>query len=147
MLLLDLGFDMLSGALRKASDDRMLNEQIQTIEEQQENLTAAYQRESAKDYLDTTEGKSAMGALNSVKDEQEEALANNVARNSATAEAAVALGAEVNKNYSDAVSKLAAVGTERQSALDESYSDAMSDLNDRKNDLAEERESFWSYIF
>ncbi len=147
MILLDLGLEMLSGALRKSNDDKVRNEQLSTIEDMQESLQKTYEIESSKDYLDTTEGKSALNAVNSEKERNEEALANNVARGGLTAEAAVAMGSEVNKNYSDAVSKLAAIGAERQSELDEIYTNTMSDLHETKMDVMATENSFWGYIF
>ncbi len=146
MSLLDFGLDMLSGALRKVSDDKAREEQIKAIEQQRESIEESHSIASATDYLDTTVGKSAMSAINSEKEEQEEALANNLARGGMSAEAAVAMGSELNKNYSEAVSNLAAIGSEEQRKRTESYDDTMNALDEEKRDVASTQKGFWNYI-
>lgn len=145
-MLLKLAGSLISGITQKISADRKRKKAIKELDNTKKSLNEAYYKESSQDYLDSGEGLSSVKLLGDQKKTSDEALANSVIKSGATAEAEVAKAAAVNKNYADAVNRLAVVGMKQKEALKNKHESNIAQIEDQKRELRGERKSIMSYV-
>jgi hypothetical protein len=101
------GAAMFESGRQARKNDRMLNKMFK-------ETTSWRDRELNKDFLETGVAKSAITLLNRKAKKDNEAAGNNNAASGATTDQALANRGKINEGYSNAVTKIAGMGTQHK---------------------------------
>jgi len=106
-----------------------LDEQGNKLKERGDELNAFYTGESNKDYLDTSEARSALSALRKNQQESQKRMADIAAVTGASEESQLANNANLNENVAETTSNLAGKGTAYKTELRQEKNQQQSQLD------------------
>lgn len=111
------------------------------IDERESELEDWYKQEINTNILDTSSSKSALSQLRSQQDTDKQKLANNAVKRGLTSEATVALASNLNQNFADSVTKLAAGDDQRKAQIQSAYMSESSRIDDMRSELSKAKQS------
>jgi uncharacterized membrane-anchored protein YhcB (DUF1043 family) len=124
------------GAIKGA---KAAKEQQTQLDKQQQENKSMFDNTANKDFLDTAAGKGAMKLNNENLLDAQKNIAGRSAITGASDEAAVAGQTGLNRNYNDAVSRLASMGTQYQQRAQDRYMAHKNVLDQRQSDLTAQK--------
>lgn len=110
------------------------------------SLDAWYNGESSKDYTQTAEGQSTIKRLQSQMKNALDSQNNEAVKTGATAESKVAMQGELQEKYSDAISQLSGLSTQRKDNLRRDYSYQMNNLLNQKANMISGEQDNWANL-
>lgn len=121
---------MLGSIAGGISTRRQLNKIQKGLEEKKDALTKEYTQEKNTNFLDTDTASATLALLRRQNQQQTEAMNNNAVKAGASDEAKVATAAGLNRNYADAVSQIAGMGTQYKQNLKNNYQAQVNAVDD-----------------
>lgn len=110
------------------------------------DLDSWYNAESSKDYTQTQEGQATMRRLESQMKKALESQNNDAVRTGATPESKVAVQSELQEKYSDAVSNLSGLTTQRKEGLRRDYMSSMNNLLNQQAGMYSQEQDNWTNL-
>lgn len=98
------------------------------IAEKEKNLTALFNKEMATPYFESAEAKDAQEKMKEQMSDVMKGMKSNAISSGATAETQLAAKDDLNENYGDFMSGLAARGTQRRDSLKRNYQNDMNNV-------------------
>lgn len=111
------------------------------IDEKESDLNDWYQQQINTNVLDTSSSKAALSQLRNQQDAQTEKLSNNAVKRGLTSEATVALASNLNENYADSVTKIAATGDQREAQIESAYRSGQDQIDSLRAELSRSKQS------
>lgn len=110
------------------------------------DLDSWYNAESNKDYTQTAEGQSTLKMLESQMSKALESENNSAVKTGATAESKVATQGALQEKYSDAVSQLSGLTTQRKENMRRDYMGQMNNLLNQKAGMYSQEQDNWTNL-
>lgn len=110
--------------------------QQKALDAREDEIESWYKQEMNTDVLDTSSSKSALSQLRKQNDSQMEKMNNSAVKRGMTSEAQVAMASDMNENYADAMTKIAAHGDERKNSLYSSYQAEKDRIDDMRSNIS-----------
>jgi len=110
------------------------------------DLDSWYNAESSKDYTQTPEGQATQRRLESQMKKALESQNNDAVRTGATPESKVALQGELQEKYSDAISNLSGLTTQRKEGLRRDYMLNMNNLLNQQTGMYSQEQNNWTNL-
>lgn len=133
--------NLLGSAIGGISAIKQAKKQEAILDEREDEIEDWYKQEINTDILDTSSSKSVLAQQRKQNDQQMSKMSNNAIRRGLTSEAQVAMASNINENYADAMTKIAASGDERANSLRSTYSSEMSRIADMRSQLSSAKSS------
>lgn len=121
---------MIGGIAGGISTRKQLGKIEKGLQEKKDNLTKEYTQEKSTNFLDTDTARSTLALLRRQNQQQNEAMNNNAVKTGASDEAKVAMAAGLNRNYADAASQIAGMGTQYKQNLKNNYQAQVNAVDD-----------------
>lgn len=127
---LSAGASILGGIFGGISTRKQLSKIEKGLNEKKDNLTKEYTQEKSTNFLDTDTARATLALLRRQNQQQAEAMNNNAVKAGASDEAKVAMAARLNRNYADAASQIAGMGTQYKQNLKNNYQAQVNAVDD-----------------
>lgn len=137
------GLVSLYGTLKNASANKAQNAYLN---KRQSDLDNWYNKEYNTNYLDTTQGRSAIGSLRTHYNDVMKKVAQGNAITGASDEAKVATGDKVQRSFADQISKIAGYGTQYKDSIRREYQGLKMNLENLEAENLARKSANWSNL-
>lgn len=137
------GLVSLYGTMKNAAANQA---QDRFLDKRQTDLDNWYNKEYNTNYLDTTQGRSAIGALRTHYDDVMKKVSQGNAISGASDEAKVATGDKVQRSFADQISRIAGYGTQYKDSIRREYQGLKMNLDNLEAENLARKSANWSNL-